>query len=416
VGRLALSTDSQQILRVLRQVRAAMPPLDGVRGLAILAVLLLHLRAPDLTHPLKGILGFGWIGVHLFFVLSGFLITGILLDTRGATNYFQSFWARRTLRIFPLYFFALTLLLVVLPRVVQLPAGTLPPARHGVYFWSYLNNWVPLEKEGDLEHILGHFWSLAVEEQFYLLWPMVVWLLPSRRLARECASACLLILALRIWFYAQGLDEWMIYRNTVLRADALLAGSITAILLRDRRAVAWLLPRRGRLLASTFAAALALLAASGGTHATRPLLLVVGPTVFAGAFAALLVAAVLGMGSQEPLQRLLTWAPLRATGRYAYGLYVWNWPIAWALYQSYPGWPVHGAGGQALLLAVGLAATAVAAGLSYHLLESPLLRLKTRFAARRGPLDASRAHAPPALEGGGRSPEAPAASAATPRG
>jgi len=320
------------------------------------------------------------------------------------------------LRIFPLYFFALTVLLLVLPQLIRLPPGALPPPRHAVFFWTYLNNWVPLEKVGDLEHILGHFWSLAVEEQFYLLWPMVVWLLPSRRLVRECSAACLLILALRIWFYAQGLDEWMIYRNTVLRADALLAGSITAVLLRDRRAVAWLLPRRRRLLMLTTSAALALLAVSGGTHATRPLLLVAGPTVFALAFAVLLLAAVTGMETREPLQRLLTWAPLRATGRYAYGLYVWNWPIAWALYMSYPRWPVHGALGQALLLAAGLAATALAAVLSYHLLESPLLRLKSRFPARRRLTEAPRAHSPPSPANDSPRAEAATAPATPPRG
>ncbi|MBI5083418.1 MAG: acyltransferase, partial [Acidobacteria bacterium] len=195
-----------------------MPPLDGIRGLAILLVLLLHFRAPDLTHPLKGILGLGWTGVQLFFVLSGFLITGILLDTRSCSNYFSSFWMRRTLRIFPLYFLALSVFLVAAPAVLPVPKEALPPAADQVYYWTYLNNWIPMGEEGRLVHVLGHFWSLAVEEQFYLVWPVVVWLVPPRMLLRGCAVACLLILAARSWAFFTAGDLGMVYRNTVLRA------------------------------------------------------------------------------------------------------------------------------------------------------------------------------------------------------
>src|SRR5262249_2846553 len=119
------------------------------------------------------ILARGWMGVDLFFVLSGFLITGILLDSRGADGYFSSFYARRFLRIFPLYYGFLALWFLVLAYVFGSAYSDLFARERQVWFWSYTANWGRPDELG----ALGHFWSLAIEEQFYLVWPLVVWLL-----------------------------------------------------------------------------------------------------------------------------------------------------------------------------------------------------------------------------------------------
>jgi peptidoglycan/LPS O-acetylase OafA/YrhL len=361
-----------------------MPPLDGVRGLAMLLVLLIHFRAPDIQHPLKGIIGLGWCGVQLFFVLSGFLITGILLDTRGCSNYFTSFWMRRMLRIFPLYFLALLVLLVVLPAVAPLPARALPPAADHVYFWTYLNNWIPMEEGGQLVHILGHFWSLALEEQFYLLWPLAIWLLPPRSLLHACAVGCVAIFLARTWFYFQVDDLGMIYRNTILRADALLYGAAGAVMLRDPDLSARLRRHIGALSTLAWTGSALVLAAARGTHYYRMPVMTVGMTAFSISFLTLIVQSVITMGRPTRLQRFLCHRSLTAVGKYSYGMYVWHWPLAYALYHLYKGLGLSGWTGALLMLSAGLSLSAAAAWASYTWFEEPVLRLKRHFAARRG--------------------------------
>jgi peptidoglycan/LPS O-acetylase OafA/YrhL len=164
--------------------RAHIPALDGLRGIAILLVIphnadIFSQSAPWLW-PIALVAHAGWIGVQLFFVLSGFLITRNLLDTRRDANYLRSFYVRRALRIFPLYFLTLFVGLVVLPHVVQFSPGALASHHNQVWLWTFLSNWAQpygLEVSG-----FSHFWSLAVEEQFYLVWPFVVLFAAGTRL------------------------------------------------------------------------------------------------------------------------------------------------------------------------------------------------------------------------------------------
>ena len=170
--------------------------LDGLRGMAILGVILFHAAVEYAPSTLSGkalgaVFNVGWGGVDLFFVLSGFLITGILLETRGTAGFFRNFYARRTLRIFPLYYGVLFVIFVVLPhyRPFDTP-GLQTIARNQGWFWTYLTNF------GFIVHgsvfgnsdwlLLNHFWSLAVEEQFYLVWPLLVYLLSGRSLRVIC--------------------------------------------------------------------------------------------------------------------------------------------------------------------------------------------------------------------------------------
>src|SRR5208337_5027606 len=151
--------------------------LDGLRAIAIILVFFHHLKGliPVTSLPvyyLRWYVGLGWMGVDLFFVISGFLITGILMDTRTAGNYFSGFYARRILRIFPVYYLLL-ISVIVAETLLNNPRVTnsLPlPADRWLYF-CYLMNWLKLWKGQYGENYLGHCWSLAVEEQFYLVWP-----------------------------------------------------------------------------------------------------------------------------------------------------------------------------------------------------------------------------------------------------
>ncbi|NBT59763.1 acyltransferase, partial [bacterium] len=157
------------------------PLLDGVRGLAILLVIFFHSSLIPVKNSMDKILHGaalgGWAGVDLFFVLSGFLITGILLRTKEAPNFFFNFYMRRTLRILPLYYLFLILAFYVVPQTVQF----------GFTYWTFLSN-ILLGRLGQFQSpVLDITWSLAVEEQFYLLWPLVVWATKREKLEKVAA-------------------------------------------------------------------------------------------------------------------------------------------------------------------------------------------------------------------------------------
>src|SRR5215469_7550470 len=189
------------------------PALDGIRGLAVLFVIAFHSRAPflntsEIPFSLFQFLGLGWSGVDLFFVLSGFLITGILLDTRRAPGYFRVFYARRALRIFPLYFAYLLLILVVLQGIFVVFVRTNPWQHvNPLLYLTYSMNWV----SGLDDQWLGHLWSLAVEEQFYLIWPAAVWFCSRRSLPWVCIAMATAALAFRIWPQAIGQAPDQVY-------------------------------------------------------------------------------------------------------------------------------------------------------------------------------------------------------------
>jgi peptidoglycan/LPS O-acetylase OafA/YrhL len=176
-----------------RHHAAFIPALDGLRGIAIILVMLHHFTyyRPEtgIDAVIAGVPLFGWVGVDLFFVLSGFLITGILLDSRGSTRYFTNFYARRTLRIFPLYYLVLFLALVALPQfpsVHTVLAGDIEMPPRWPY-WAYLTNFSVAER-GFVHGWVDVAWSLAIEEQFYLVWPLVIWLCPQRLLPWLCTA------------------------------------------------------------------------------------------------------------------------------------------------------------------------------------------------------------------------------------
>ena len=164
-----------------------LPTLDGVRGLAILLVLAhnyLLLESPSgiAGYMTERVLNAGWVGVQLFFVLSGFLITWGLLESRDTENYFRNFYARRVLRIFPLYYLMLILTFLVLPALNFYPKTIADDAPCQWWLWLFLSNWS--QPYGICGNSLPHFWSLAVEEQFYLVWPLAVRYTQPRQLIR----------------------------------------------------------------------------------------------------------------------------------------------------------------------------------------------------------------------------------------
>lgn len=217
--------------RVLKRVH--LPALDGLRGIAILLVLMVHSVPPirgnsTAVAALNSFFHSGVFGVDLFFVLSGFLITGILLDSKGSAHYFRSFYIRRILRLFPVYYGFLIIVAIIVPAIHRV-AGMDLPEYHGNWWWYllYFSNW-KLNHEADTS--LGHFWSLALEEQFYFFWPLTVYLLRRRALVWWCCLLGAIAVGMRCTLVGKGID---LYSITPSRLDSLVIGALLAIAARD---------------------------------------------------------------------------------------------------------------------------------------------------------------------------------------
>lgn len=313
-----------------RNIRA----LDGIRGLAIILVMLHHF---DRLIPscniainfMKLILSYGWAGVDLFFALSGFLITGILLDTRKASNYFSAFYVRRVLRIFPLYYSVLIVILAGAALWGHRPHVAPLVADQKVYF-LYLTNWLVLWKGPWGHSIIGHFWSLAVEEQFYLIWPLCVWLLISQRLAKVAVFASVIALLVRIYWVAHSGPSQAIVMATVTRMDTLLCGALAAVLFRQAQTLSVLrpwLPRISLAAILSFVAGVGLLRRMHGLGGGTLFVQTFGFTLLAVGFTALILYAAATDGEVTLLQRSLRNGVLTDFGKYSYGIYMYHVPL-----------------------------------------------------------------------------------------
>jgi len=339
------------------------PRLNGLRGLAILMVMAFHAARG------RVLLG-GFIGVDLFFVLSGFLITTLLIDEFAATARIslRKFYARRALRLFPALVPFLAACLLILVRV----HGDLRAlmARFLLATAFYCANL--FEAYGHLLY-WAHTWSLSEEEQFYLLWPaLLILLLRSRLTPRAIATttAAIFLLAslarIVAWRYGPHAgDSRFGFFSPFTHADGLVLGCLLGQLF------AWdLLPegkRAHRVLGTASLASLAyLVAAFVRISQSSAFLYEGGFTLIAVACALLLLEAL--RPSPLGLFRLLDWRPLRYTGEISYGLYIWN-PV---FLFNYPG--------SAFNPVVGIGLTFAAAAMSFRWIETPALRFKSRFA------------------------------------
>jgi peptidoglycan/LPS O-acetylase OafA/YrhL len=373
---------------------AHLPALDGVRGIAILWVMLHNLSLMEigagsgpLMHLLIDGIDAGWAGVTLFFALSGFLITGILLDSREAPGYYRNFYVRRVLRIFPLYYGVLFVAFVLIPLLVHpVPLHVAEDRPEQIWLWTYLSNWgLPY---GIADYTFPHFWSLAVEEQFYLLWPLLVRSRGPRavlRLAAVLAAASLLV---RAAMAVAGAPPEALYAFSVTRMDALALGGAAAAVLRMPAWRAWVAARAGLLLGVAVGL---FMAGFLGFHALRrldPMTQTVGYTLLAVCFSLLVLAlaAADATGKQRWWAQGWRIAPLRVLAKYSYGMYIFHkilgdvWGKPWM--RSHGDAVLRSLPANLLYFALGVLATLGIAMLSYHLVEKRFLQLKPLFAGR----------------------------------
>ncbi len=357
--------------------------LDGLRFIAVLLVFVHH-AGPLFDEPATGVIGVirqgGWIGVDLFFALSGYLITRILVRewAKFGAVHLKAFWIRRILRIWPLYFFALFLGFAVLPLTSLLPPafgsrihlGLL--ARHGPAMGLFLGN-VSVSLFGYPDQpFLAPLWSISVEEQFYFLWPVVLAFLPMRR-AVVVAAAGLIVAPVVRYLLVELLhpDYLVIYVNTLARADVILIGCLGGLIAELAPQV--LLKLKG---VATVAILILSVGVLGGVMARfevgdvrAPLSTALWYSVLAGA-AGFTVAGL--VNSPELVRSIVGSPPMAWLGRVSYGLYVYH-RLAIAVVQTGLGW--HG--GIAIVTAFAL--TVLTAATSYYFLERPFLQLKRRW-------------------------------------
>jgi peptidoglycan/LPS O-acetylase OafA/YrhL len=337
------------------------PELQGLRGLAVLAVVFYH------CHPrLEGTWVhyaslWGWAGVNLFFVLSGFLITSILLESRSKEKYFRNFYGRRALRIWPVYVLVLVIVYLNAPWFIGPTISAAVKSAPWLAYIFFVQNLFHLT----LPPAIGPTWSLAIEEQYYFLWaPIVRFLRAPWMLAAVLGAALVASPLLRLANF-----PWMTLTNTLIHLDGIALGSLIALGLHtlglSRRHWLWM----GLCAMLLGFAATATIA--GGTAFLDSALAV--------AFAGAMLAAIASTGARNPISAALRSGPLAFYGRISYGLYM----IHIMVFICF-GWfdlrmDRYGLAGNLAAVAFRLAASTLFATLLWYGFESRILKLKRNF-------------------------------------
>lgn len=376
----ALGAETVQTAPLPTRVHVHVAPLDGVRGMAILLVLIGHICESVSEYGFYSRIlqagQLGWSGVDLFFVLSGFLITGILLDAKGREGYFKNFYARRALRIFPLYY---TAILVVLAVSAIVPWMQLGPKENPLWLFIYMTNFKIAEFGADSFGVLDHFWSLAVEEHYYLVWPSVVFLLGRRALMWVAVAAMAIAFVVRVASIGpEGEMTYFGYMATFARMDALAAGSFIALAARGPNGIAGLARWAGPGVLVFGAAFVALVIWRSTPLYSDPYLGTIGLSLLWALFGCCLVLSL----TWKPASAIASAPILRWFGKYSYGMYVWH-PIVFILFM-HTNWARSWRTGDPWLdmgigLSLSLAGMFIVSLASWHLMEKRALRLKRYF-------------------------------------
>lgn len=352
--------------------RQYIPGFDGWRGVGVVLVISAHCFPSTITRPF-------WVAMDLFFVMSGFLITGILLDTRSSPQYYRNYLTRRLLRVFPLYYFVLFLSFLIIPWMIPHFMG--PDydyyLHHQVWFWLYGQNWLFSITGFPHNHSMVHFWSLAVEEQFYLFWPFLVKIFPPKKLLRVCIGIGLFSIYFRMSLgFKLGFIEPYRYMATLSRMDSISIGAIIAILIRCNKK--WL-----EKYASFVAFGSLVIVIIGIIHYKSANFLAV-PAIYT--FVDFIAGCVLlySLSIHKPwLIRFGENPAFRFLGKYSYGIYIYHYIIFNILYYhvqpSFIRYFGHYWIAETLIGILTFSLAVFVSLISFKYFESPFLKLKKYF-------------------------------------
>ena len=365
--------------------------LDGLRGIAVALVMALHLfkRAGYFTeHPiLEGFITFttvGWVGVDIFFTLSGFLITSILLKSKTDEHYFKNFYVRRALRIFPLYYAAILFVLFFAPKVEEEFTNQLSTALPIMLL--YQQNWALMFKDFHITQYLGITWSLAIEEQFYLIWPFIVYKLKREKLVKFSIGYIAISIIARtlgtlLWPDLPQASTFFYYTSFARFEEMLFGGLLATFLTYDgahEKVKRYALP----LFLVSFAVFVALhfLSLPGSPHpehASLPLTL--GGYTTAALFTLGLIGIFITHPPQNLFRRFFANPVLTFLGKYSYSMYLFHMTAALILLDVF--WHSELRGWKPFILypLTTYIATIIIALLTWNLLEKYMLGLKKYF-------------------------------------
>ncbi len=364
--------------------------LDGVRGIAIIVVVAFHLlkradyfTANETLHFITRLSSVGWVGVDIFFVLSGFLITSILLRTKNEKDYFKNFYVRRALRIFPLYFVFIAVILLLLPKLD--PDFTPQIPRALPFLLLYQQNWLMLFSKIPLTTYLAVTWSLAIEEQFYLLWPTVVYFTRKETLIRISIGIIAISILARIlgsllWHDMSEVSTFFYY-NTFTRFEQLVFGGLLATAFTYPVWVERL--RRIAVPVFIFAfigfLALCITAYPHMVPLDQNTSLVLGGYTLAALFSAALITILMTHPETSIFRKVFQLKPLIFFGKYSYSIYLLHVPLILILLDvlwrtQLRGWTMYLA-----YTALTYGITVIGALLTWNLLEKHMLNLKKYF-------------------------------------
>jgi peptidoglycan/LPS O-acetylase OafA/YrhL len=368
--------------------------LDGLRGIAVLLVMYYHFFA--LLSPSPGLINsvlfngaeIGWAGVDLFFVLSGFLISTILLASKNKANYYKSFYARRSLRILPLYYANLILFFVVVPLLLSdIPHELSLMQDNQIWFWTFTYNWLVALEGGFTATPAGYFWSLSVEEQFYLLWPLVVMHSSAATLKRICIAGILVCCIVRVIIVSLGYSGTVAYVTPFSHSDGLLFGALIACIVQNRevsqKTLYWF---RGAGIGS-LVGVLLIWSTLEGFHFSHPIVAAFGFVMLSGGFGWLLLEA-LTTKDKSLWHRVLSTSTLRMFGKYSFALYLVHVPVSHLLLKvinrldGTPRMQWTPVESIAFFIAA-LLASLLVAYFSWHLMEKHFMRMKRHFPAAK---------------------------------
>ena len=357
-----------------RNLPAHVVGLDGVRGVAVLLVFISHFHwilSPDpfLTkvtpwHFINRTFEAGFMGVDIFFVLSGFLITSLLMKDRSTNqkNLFKRFYRRRALRLLPALY-ALLIADFFVSRWENFPGDIQwRTTWHAILF---LNNWNIVNNFGEAQNDLGHLWSLGIEEQFYLIWPLTIWLLaklkiPSKMMIPLILFASLVVMVHRTSLWNDGTSWIILYIRTDTRLDSLLIGAMFAYVYRHFQVPS-------KILNSVATLSFLGLVYIKYVLDKSPFIFEMGWTIIA------LLAGFIILSVAEGaffIQKVFTWRPLTMIGKVSYGLYLWHMPI-FVLFGRHVT-----SGSRPLRLLIAIILACVVTSLSWFFIEKPFLNLK----------------------------------------